>query len=67
MNFIDPIFFLIRTIVDCVTNIMTSIIVLQSLDFQYIRHITFQSKTLKGLMFTHCLLGNTFKYMMEMK
>jgi hypothetical protein len=42
---------------------MTSIIFLQSLDFQYIRHITFQSKKLKGLMmFTHCLLGNTFKY-----
>jgi hypothetical protein len=33
---------------------MTSIIFLQSLDFQYIRHITFQSKKLKGLMFTHC-------------
>ena len=41
---------------------MTSIIFLQSSDFQYIRHITFQSKKLKGLMFTHCLLGNTFKY-----
>jgi hypothetical protein len=37
--------------------IMTSIIFLHSLDFQYIRHITFQSKKLKGLMFTHCLLG----------
>jgi hypothetical protein len=38
---------------------MTSIIFIQSSDFQYIRHITFQSKKLKGLMFTHCLLGNT--------
>ena len=47
--------------------IMTSIIFLQSLDFQYIRHITFQSKKLKDLMFTHCLLGNTFKYMVEIK
>ena len=47
--------------------IMTSIIFLQSLDFQYIRHITFQSKKPKGLMFTHCLLGNTFKYIEEMK
>ena len=46
---------------------MTSIIFLQSSDFQYIRHITFQSKKLKGLMFTHCLLGNTFKYIEEMK
>jgi hypothetical protein len=46
---------------------MTSIIFLQSLDFQYIRHITFQSKKLKDLMFTHCLLGNTFKYMVEIK
>ena len=32
---------------------MTSIIFLQSLDFQYKRHITFQSKKLKGMMFTH--------------
>ena len=47
--------------------IVTSIIFLQSLDFQYIRHITFQSKKLKDLMFTHCLLGNTFKYMVEIK
>jgi hypothetical protein len=47
--------------------IMTSIIFLQSSDFQYIRHITFQSKKLKGLMFTHSLLGNTFKYIEEMK
>ena len=47
--------------------IMTSTIFLQSLDFQYIKHITFQSKKLKGLMFTHYLLGNTFKYIEEMK
>ena len=50
-----------------IKTIMTSIIFLQSSDFQYIRHITFQSKKLKGLMFTHCLLGNTFKYIEEMK
>ena len=47
--------------------IMTSIIFLKALDFQYIRHITFQSTKLKGLMFTHCLLGNTFTYIEEMK
>ena len=46
---------------------MTAIIFLQTLDFQYIGHITFQSKKLKDLMFTHCLLGNTFKYIEEMK
>jgi hypothetical protein len=46
---------------------MTSIIFLKSLDFQYIRHITFESKKRKGLMFTHCLLGHTFKYIEEMK
>jgi hypothetical protein len=34
---------------------------------RYIRHITFQSKKVKGLMCIHCLLGNTFKYMVEMK
>jgi hypothetical protein len=30
-------------------------------------HITYQNKKLKGLMFTHCLLGNTYKYMVQMR
>ena len=40
---------------------------IKQIPLRYIRHITFESKKVKGLMFIHCLLGNTFKYMVEMK